>query len=468
MSYPGTPPKQCEEPDPFGDLCKESLVKLPPGPNPDVCLKMQFYKFITDRPTTEENILKHRSEVGIPESYLTCRSNYVNLTTCFPYWVEYFLTGKTQLTSKLESFEKLKKEYKLDVLRKKLYMTQLTESALEFSPEVIKVILPSGKFLFRCCFSLPSIRDDDDCFYEYIAFPEDSKEEVEKFLKLMEKMREEILRSKKEVYVTGGHNIQLTGRHSFDNLILTDKIQRDVLDDLECWMKMEKEYKSKGIPYRRGYLFEGPPGNGKTALLRAIMYNHNFNMFSFDFSNPDISDGVLVSAFSQAARSAPSLIIMEDIDRLFVPDSGPRARITKSGFLNCLDGVAIYSGLVLIATANHPESLDPAIRHRPGRFDMPVYFPNPEKEQRTAFLKKLLGEDRDHAVGMDVVEEVSEGCAGMSMAFLKLVYEKAAMLSIRERQKIFICEGDLKEALLSVTEYYTKTKDRADRTTGFI
>ena len=196
------------------------------------------------------------------------------------------------------------------------------------------------------------------------------------------------------------------------------------------------------------------------------MSTYDFAAYSFNFSSIRLDDKDLQSAFEEAANSAPSAFLLEDIDRIFVSGMS-HSRVTKEGLFNCLDGVATYSGLVVIATANQPEVLDKAIRHRPGRFDVPVRFANPEYQQRKEFLQSLLGEPSEHRVDKNVVSSVARGCKGLSMAFIKLVYETAAAKAFKERGNIVIASDDLIRGLDQAKGYYTQMETRRDRNAGF-
>jgi SpoVK/Ycf46/Vps4 family AAA+-type ATPase len=84
---------------------------------------------------------------------------------------------------------------------------------------------------------------------------------------------------------------------------------------------------------------------------------------------------------------APALLVIEDLDWLL-------AKVSVSSFLNLIDGVDCEAtgALLLIATSNHPDKLDPAVNHRPGRFDVVIEVPPPDEGQRFEFLRRGLPE----------------------------------------------------------------------------
>jgi SpoVK/Ycf46/Vps4 family AAA+-type ATPase len=88
----------------------------------------------------------------------------------------------------------------------------------------------------------------------------------------------------------------------------------------------------------------------------------------------EMDDNLLQKFFREAADDAPALVILEDIDRLFFGTREEKPNVSLQQLLNCLDGVGTQEGMVVVATANHPEVLDTAILRRPGRFDRVIEF----------------------------------------------------------------------------------------------
>lgn len=266
----------------------------------------------------------------------------------------------------------------------------------------------------------------------------------------------------KTIITIGGDDISLRGRYSWDDVILPENIIKSLKDDLEFWINNEQFYKEKNIPYKRGYLLEGPPGNGKTLCARIIMSCYDFACYSFDFSNPRMGDSELASGFNRASRNAPAIVLMEDIDRIF---ETRKCLVSKEGIMNCLDGVAVSNGIITIATSNNPEVLDPAIRMRPGRFDVPIRFDNPNCEQKFAYLKKMIKEfnELDEKTIMRIIEETDK----KSMAYMKLIIETAGSEAFKEGSKE-IRDHHLLNAFENVSRYYKTMETSAERKTGFV
>lgn len=200
-------------------------------------------------------------------------------------------------------------------------------------------------------------------------------------------------------------------------------------------------YKQLGVPYRRGVLMHGPPGNGKTSLIRVI-----------GALNPQIP-AIIVrpggqftdSNFQQVTDSwrqqAPAMLVIEDLDWLL-------PRISVSTFLNRIDGInAPGQGMLLVATTNHPEMLDPAINNRPGRFDVVIELASPDLDRRRAFLEQsvlVLQEELP-------LEEVAAATAELSFAHLREIINLSGLLAVRENRQQRTAD-DLRRATELVVE----------------
>lgn len=308
-----------------------------------------------------------------------------------------------------------------------------------------------------------SYRSDSDLHYYVMSYNKKNSAMAEALLSNLSLLNTKILKRTKSIEVYGGSTISIGLDSTWDDLILSPDTIRKTRMDLEGWIASEDRYKKLNMPYKRGYLFEGPPGNGKTAVSRVIMSQYPFSCFAFEFSNTDMGDSHLRSFFADAAKRAPALILLEDIDRLF--DGAKRSeisRITIGGLLNCLDGAAAYNGIVVIATANHPELLDPAIRLRPGRFDIPVRFDNPDYALRVKYFKHILSRCEILNISDECISNISNATEGFSVAFLKSIFESAAHNTMGK-----ITEDALLTATDQVLQYYTNLATSSERSAGF-
>lgn len=167
------------------------------------------------------------------------------------------------------------------------------------------------------------------------------------------------------------------------NKVFLPKGTVDMLDrDTREFCAAEDWYSSVGIPYKRGYCFYGPPGNGKTTLSLALACHLNRNVHILNINAMDDDDS-LQRCFSDLKRN--SVLLIEDIDRSFVQREGVQKKISFSVLLNCLDGALSKHGVIVIITTNHIEQLDPALL-RDGRVDMKISIDNPDNQNIADYL----------------------------------------------------------------------------------
>lgn len=141
----------------------------------------------------------------------------------------------------------------------------------------------------------------------------------------------------------------------------------------------KKMYDKLDLPYKRGIILYGDPGNGKSTTIRQII--RSVPNISKIIINPNvISITDVLNSLTKALDGRKAMIVIEDIDSV-INDRN------RSEFLNILDGVDIKSGLYFIGTTNYPERLDPAIMNRCGRFDRTYKIENPSEEMRRLFYK---------------------------------------------------------------------------------
>ncbi len=219
---------------------------------------------------------------------------------------------------------------------------------------------------------------------------------------------------------------QATRRASFDDLVLPSGLKERIRLDFEEFLGSRSAYERFGLPWRRGVLFLGPPGNGKTHCVRALvkelaipsLYVQSIrHRYETDEAN-------LKRVFERARQLRPCVLVFEDIDAMINEEN-------RSSFLNQLDGFDKNVGLVVVATTNHPERLDPAIVDRPSRFDRKYPFALPGKPERLAYLtlwrEKLL--DTAPWDG-STTEALVERTAGFSFAYLKELIVSSLMKAV--------------------------------------
>ncbi len=188
--------------------------------------------------------------------------------------------------------------------------------------------------------------------------------------------------------------IRKQDKRSLESVILRDKHEETLLKDVETFLGAKEWYIQNGVPYRRGYLLYGQPGNGKTSVIAAIASKLDLNICVLNLSSSYLDDEILLHLFSEVPEN--SLVLIEDIDCVFVQRETDQKRITFSGLLNAIDGITATEGRIVFMTTNHKEVLDPALI-RPGRCDLEVEFTNATVEQAEKLCLRFCPGDTDLA-----------------------------------------------------------------------
>jgi hypothetical protein len=218
---------------------------------------------------------------------------------------------------------------------------------------------------------------------------------------------------------------------SFDQLILEGSFKEQIREDFKFFLGSRELYEEANVPWRRGALFIGPPGNGKTLCVKALirdlglpcLYIHSLEA---RHSTPQRS---IEAIFRRARAQAPCILVLEDLDALLTTG-------TRSLFLNELDGFAQNAGVITLATTNHPERLDPSIVERPSRFDRKYHFMLPSAETRVNYVRswndRLRPQLRYDEPAQQKIVELTEG---FSFAYIQEVFVSTTMHWMTKRAR---------------------------------
>ncbi|RFU28451.1 hypothetical protein B7463_g7883, partial [Scytalidium lignicola] len=211
---------------------------------------------------------------------------------------------------------------------------------------------------------------------------------------------------------------------SWDNVILNPEMKNNLMTDVNSFFDNQKLYKKLAVPWKRGLIFHGIPGNGKTLSIKAIINALQAreepvpSLYVKSFDNCKGKKFSIREIFKKARIMAPCLLIFEDIDSLVEEK-------TRSYFLNEVDGLESNEGILMIGSTNHLNHLDPAISKRPSRFDRKYHFKLPNEDERAAYVRfwqsKLDGSDMV-SFPDEVVDVVAKWTEGFSFAYLKELF----------------------------------------------
>ncbi len=219
---------------------------------------------------------------------------------------------------------------------------------------------------------------------------------------------------------------------------------KEELQEIIEFLKEPQKFQKLGGRIPKGVLMMGPPGTGKTLLARAIAGEANVPFFSIsgsDFVEMFVGVGAsrVRDLFEQGKKNAPCIIFIDEIDAVGrhrgagLGGGHDEREQTLNQLLVEMDGFESNDGVILIASTNRPDVLDPALL-RPGRFDRRVVVSRPDVRGREGILKvhtrKIpLGEDVDISV-------IARGTPGFTGADLANLVNEAALNAARYNKKM--------------------------------
>ncbi|GAB7355805.1 hypothetical protein MBLNU459_g6481t1 [Dothideomycetes sp. NU459] len=217
----------------------------------------------------------------------------------------------------------------------------------------------------------------------------------------------------------------------WSNVILDAEMKKQLIDDVNNFFDGRETYQKLKVPWKRGAIYYGPPGNGKTISIKAMMHS----LYKRELQVPTLYVKTLASyagpeyalklIFDQARKFAPCYLVFEDLDTIITAG-------VRSYFFNEVDGLRANDGIFMVGSTNHLDRLDPGIAKRPSRFDRKFYFPDPNEEQRAAYARFWQGKLKDNKE-LEFPDEMCNAIAkitdGFSFAYMQEAFV-AALLAL--------------------------------------
>ena len=232
-------------------------------------------------------------------------------------------------------------------------------------------------------------------------------------------------------------------RVTFDDVAGVDEAKEELAEIVD-FLKDPAKFQKLGGKIPKGALLAGPPGTGKTLLGRAIAGEAGVPFFYIsgsDFVEMFVGVGAsrVRDMFEQAKKNSPCIIFIDEIDAVGrhrgagLGGGNDEREQTLNQLLVELDGFEANEGIIVIASTNRPDVLDPALL-RPGRFDRQVVVPNPDVVGREKILRVHM---RNVPLAADVnVRTLARGTPGFSGADLSNLVNEAALLAARRNRRM--------------------------------
>lgn len=211
------------------------------------------------------------------------------------------------------------------------------------------------------------------------------------------------------------------------NVILPPKTLALLERNVTGFTKAREQLRALRFQTRKGILFHGPPGTGKTHTIHYLasqLPGHTTLLITAE------QVGLLAEYFRLARFLQPSIMVIEDVDligRERTHMHGVGEEVMLNQLLNEMDGLREDADVLFILTTNRPDQIEPALASRPGRIDQAIEFPLPDEEGRTKLVRLYSG-------GLEISDAlmalIVSRTKGVSAAFIKELMRRCAQFQI--------------------------------------
>lgn len=325
--------------------------------------------------------------------------------------------------------------YKNEIPEMEQFNTDINTYKNVYSDYGMFLITPENKtqkFLLK----MVNYRYERDCKLEIIVSKnniENTKNIIEKFIEFSDK--NSIYKNK--VIDANIDFVKLEKYYNWDDVILPKKLKENIQKDLSMLFSNSKLFNKYN--FSKGILLHGKPGTGKTQLAK-ILASLCKNKYTFIWITPDqLTKQNMVSFIYDLARNLkPSIIFLEDLDLIGQERNYNAYKEVLGSLLNEMSGIKDNSSIVTIATTNDLETIEKALKDRPGRFDIVYEFNLPELAERIEMLKLFI---KDFKIEIEI-KKVAEDLEGLTGAHIKELINQIIYESILNGDKIITIKDD--------------------------
>lgn len=235
--------------------------------------------------------------------------------------------------------------------------------------------------------------------------------------------------------------------------ILDPELERQLDEALVAFMRQRHQLHQLGMASKRGLLLTGPPGTGKTSIVRWLL--HTAPEFSAVLVRGETPQDIRAS-FELARLMAPSIVVIEDVDLIGVNRYANGLAPFLGALMTEMDGLQSNDDVFILMTSNDSSEMEAALVRRPGRVDSIVEVGLPATPTRRRMLQSYF--ESSGLAGCLDFEMVAQQSEGLSPACLREVFQRGVVRALEEQRGL--CTDDLIRSLAGVRQQVRDPHER--------